>query len=97
MVFSCTKVQATDQLNLSEQVQRPCFKIWLRGITELSDDGYEGVSALSEAFKSMAGIDIFDEATGQLRDTYSILEDMAEVWPTLTENQQQYLGEMAAG
>ena len=69
----------------------------LRGITEISEDGYEGVSKLSKSFKSMAGIDIFDQQTGQLRDTYSILEDMAKVWPTLTKNQRQYLGEAAAG
>lgn len=69
----------------------------MRGITEISDDGYEGVSALATEFDRIAGIQIFDEDTGILRDTYDILEDMATVFPTLTANQQQYLSELAAG
>lgn len=68
----------------------------LRGITEISDDGYEGVSKLSKEFKRIANIDIYD-TTGQLRSTYDILKDMSEVFPTLTKNQQQYLAELAAG
>ncbi len=68
----------------------------LRGITELSDDGYEGISKLSTEFKRIADIDIYD-AQGQLRGTYDILKDMAEVFPTLNKNQQQYLAELAAG
>lgn len=55
------------------------------------------MSKLSKAFKSIANIDIFDQQTGQLRDTYSILEDMSRVFPTLTKNQRQYLGELASG
>lgn len=69
----------------------------LRAISEIGEDGYQGISKLSKAFKSIANIDIFDQQTGQLRDTYSILEDMSKVFPTLTKNQRQYLGEMAAG
>lgn len=68
----------------------------LRGITELSDDGYVGLSKLSEEFEKVAGIKIYDQE-GQLRDTYDILKDMAEVFPTLNENQRQYLSELAAG
>jgi len=63
----------------------------------VGEDGAVAVSKLSKEFKSMANIDIFDQQTGQLRDTYSILQDMSEVWPTLTANQRQYLGELSAG
>ena len=69
----------------------------LRGISTLGEDGAVSTSKLSKAFKEIADIDIFDQQTGQLRDTYSILQDMAEVWPKLTANQKQYLGELAAG
>lgn len=68
----------------------------LRGITKLSDDGYEGISKLSTEFKRIANIDIYD-AQGQLRGTFDILNDMAKVFPTLNKNQQQYLAELAAG
>lgn len=37
------------------------------------------------------------DSEGQLRDTYDILEDLAKVYPTLTTNQRQYLGELIAG
>ena len=70
----------------------------LRGITELGDDGYEGVSKLSTEFKRLAGINIYG-ANGQLRDTYTILKEMSDVWESgkINENTKQYLGELAAG
>lgn len=42
------------------------------------------------------GIALFDE-TGQLRDTYDVLKDLAEVWPTLTRNQQAQFALAQAG
>jgi TP901 family phage tail tape measure protein len=69
----------------------------LRSITTEGEDGAVSASKLSKAFKDIANIDIFDSGTGQLRDTYSILEDMARIFPTLTTNQRQYLAELAAG
>jgi hypothetical protein len=63
----------------------------------LGEDGAVATSKLSKEFKKIADIDIFDKQTGQLRDTYSILKDMAAVWDTLLPNQRQYLGELAAG
>ena len=68
----------------------------LRGITEVGEDGAVATSKLATKFKEIANIDIFDQY-GQLRDTYSILEDMARVFPSLTKNQRQYLSELAAG
>ena len=67
----------------------------LRGVSETGET-IDGLSAkLQSTFKRIAGIDI-ETATG-LRSTYDILQDMANVFPTLTERQRQYLGELAAG
>ena len=63
----------------------------------MGEDGAVATSKLAKEFKNIANIDIFDKQTGQLRDTYSILKDMAAVWDTLLPNQRQYLGELAAG
>ena len=52
--------------------------------------------SLKNDFKEIANIDI-EDANGELRSTFEILEDMARVFPTLTSKQQQYLGEMASG
>lgn len=69
----------------------------LRGIKEAGDEVTPSLATMGEEFKSIANVDILDEATGQLRSTYDILSDLAEVYPNLTANQQQYLGELAAG
>ena len=68
----------------------------LRGIGE-DGEAVEGLAPkIASEFKSIANIDI-EDGNGGLRSTYEILEDMARVFPTLTEKQQQYLGELAAG
>lgn len=68
----------------------------LRGMEE-DGEAIDGLSAkLQKDFKEIAGIDIQD-ANGQLRSTYDILSDMAKVFPTLTTQERQYLGELAAG
>ena len=68
----------------------------LRGIDEdgKAIDGL--IPKLQKDFKEIANIDI-EGTNGELRSTYDILRDMARVFPTLSSQQQQYLGEMAAG
>ena len=68
----------------------------LRGIDE-DGEAIEGLAPkLQKAFKKYANIDIQDQ-NGELRSTYDILSDLAEVYPTLTSKKKQYLGELAAG
>jgi TP901 family phage tail tape measure protein len=50
---------------------------------------------LQNAFKNIAGVDIMQN--GQLRSTYEILIDLSKAWGNLTNEQKQYLGELAAG
>ena len=69
----------------------------LRGIKEAGDETTPSVAKLQEAFKAYANVNILDPVTGQLRGTYDILHDTAMAWDGLTENQRQYLGELAAG
>ncbi len=68
----------------------------LRGIDE-DGEAIDGLAPkLQQAFKEYANIDIQDQ-NGELRSTYDILSDLAEVYPTLTSKEKQYLGELAAG
>ena len=68
----------------------------LRGIGE-DGEAVSGLSAkLQKDFKEIANIDI-EDGEGGLRSTYDILNDMAKIMPTLTEQEQQYLGGLAAG
>lgn len=50
---------------------------------------------LEKAFGSI-GVAIEDE-NGELRSTYDIIKDYSAVFPTLTSEQKQYFGELAAG
>ncbi len=69
----------------------------LRGIGE-DGEAIDGLMPkLQDEFMNIAKISIVDPETGGLRSTYNILKDMATVFPTLTEQQRQYLGELAAG
>lgn len=67
----------------------------LRAIDE-DGDAIDGLSA--ELDKSFASIGVsIEDANGELRSTYDILSDYAKVFPTLTSEQKQYFGELAAG
>ena len=70
----------------------------LRGVNE-DGEAIEGLAPKTEkAFKEIAGIDIKkSDGSGELRSTYEIVADMARIFPTLTDMQRQYLGEMSIG
>ncbi|HHT23321.1 MAG TPA: phage tail tape measure protein, partial [Bacteroidales bacterium] len=68
----------------------------LRGIGE-DGEAIEGLAPkLKNAFKEIANIDI-ENKDGGLRSTFDILKDLVKVFPTLTDKQRQYLGELVAG
>ena len=74
----------------------------LRGISNETNE--EGVNLASlqgivEDITSKYGeaVRITDEHTGQLRGTYDIISDLAEVWTSMSKNEQQLLGEKIAG
>lgn len=73
----------------------------LRNIDEAIEDGI-GTAKLEELFTTVTSrygqvVRITDEATGQLRGTFDILQDLAGVWNQLTSDEQQLLGEKIAG
>jgi TP901 family phage tail tape measure protein len=68
----------------------------LRGMSEDGDEIEGLASKIEESFQRIAGIDITTD-DGGLRSTFDIMSDMARVFPTLTEQQRQYLSELAAG
>ena len=82
-----------------ESVANGIQTIGLR-ISGLNED-LESVSGLSnevvESLQKYAGINAFDEQTGQLKSTYAILEELAGVWDTIDKNQQRALLNTLAG
>lgn len=67
----------------------------LRGVDE-DGEAIDGLAPkLQEAF-GQVGVAI-EGSNGELRSTYDILSDYAKIFPTLTSEQKQYFGELAAG
>lgn len=85
------------QLRNMEKVSSGLITISQR-LRAVDEDGnaIDGLSAeLQDSFGSI-GVTIQD-VNGELRSTYAILSDYAKVFPTLTSEQRQYFGELAAG
>lgn len=67
----------------------------LRGIGE-DGEAIEGLSASMQKSFGSIGVNIEDE-NGDLRSTYDIIRDYANVFPELTTKQKQFYGELASG
>ena len=82
-----------------ESVANGIQTIGLR-IAGLNED-MESVAGLSnqvvEALQKYASIEAFDEQTGQLKSTYTILQELAGVWETIDKNKQSALLNTLAG
>ena len=63
----------------------------LRGVDEEGEKIVGFVPQLEQAF-SKIGVTLQD-SNGQIRNTYDILQDLANVYPTLDQNTKQYIGE----
>lgn len=82
-----------------ERVAKGVSVIGLR-ISGLNEDLEEEAglqSKVNDALMQYADISVFDEQTGQLRNYYDILSDLAGVWGTLDKNAKAYLTTELAG
>lgn len=82
-----------------ERVAKGISVIGLR-ISGLNEDLEEEAglqSKVNDALMKYADISVFDEQTGQLRNYYDILSDLAGVWGTLDKNAKTYLTTELAG
>lgn len=82
-----------------EKVGKALTTIGLR-IAGLNEDLQEEAGLandVSKALQKYAGINVFDEQTGQIRSTYEIMKDLAGVWDDLNKNEQTMLLNVLAG
>lgn len=82
-----------------ERVAKGISVIGLR-ISGLNEDLEEEAglqSKVNDALMKYAHISVFDEQTGQLRNYYDILSDLANVWDSLDKNAKAYLTTELAG
>lgn len=67
----------------------------IRGVDE-NGDTIDGLSAKLQDEFGKIGVNI-EDADGNLRNLYYIMEDYSKILPTLTSKQKQYYAELAAG
>lgn len=82
-----------------EKVGKALTTIGLRiaGLNEDLEEEAGLANDVSKALQKYAGINVFDEQTGQIRSTYEIMKDLAGVWDDLNKNEQTMLLNVLAG
>lgn len=64
-------------------------------LVQITDESSSTGKALKEIYEEL-GITLFDQE-GQLRSSYEIFSDLAEIWDTLDTNTQNYIASQQAG
>lgn len=64
-------------------------------LVQITDEGSTVGKTLKETYEEL-GITLFD-SNGQLLSSYEIFSQLAEIWPTLTKNQQNFIASNQAG
>lgn len=86
----------TEVLRNPEQVANGLKTISMR-LRGIADENGELVPKMEELVKNLAGVDITDRQTGDIRSTFDILNDIGKVWDNLNDKQQALLAENIAG
>lgn len=67
----------------------------LQGMDDEGTQNLQLVAAMEEDFNKL-GITLYD-ADGQLKSTFKILTDLAEVYPSLNQNMKNYYASLIGG
>ena len=65
--------------------------------THVNNDSTIQTNRTAKSLKEIAGIDVFDKQTGQVKDMNTILSEVAEKYKTLSKNQKLALAESIGG
>ena len=82
-----------------ERVGKALTTIGLRisGLNEDLETEAGLANEVSKALEKYAGINVFDEQTGQIKSTYDIMKELSAVWADLNKNEQAMLLNTLAG
>lgn len=82
-----------------EKVGKALTTIGLRiaGLNEDLEEETGLANEVSKALQKYAGINVFDEQTGQIKSTYEIMKELSAVWDDLNKNEQTMLLNVLAG
>lgn len=84
----------TEQTRNASKSARTANTVFSR-LAQITDESSETGQKLTEIYE---GLDIaLYDSTGQMRDTYDILSELASKWDGLDKNTQQYIAQVSAG
>lgn len=69
----------------------------MAGVSVSAKDGTIQTNKTAKALKEIAGIDVWNKQTGEIKDMYSVMDELNGKWGDLTEAQQNALGVTIAG
>ena len=69
----------------------------LSGLTVSAKDGSIQLTKSGKALKEIAKIDVWNQKTGEIKDMYSVMDELATKWDDLSEAEQNALGTAIAG
>ena len=84
----------TEVTRQANKVSRGLISVQSR-LNQIVDESSDTGKALTEWYREH-NIAIYDQE-GQIRSLYGVLKDVAEIWPTLTKNEQAYYLNQQAG
>lgn len=87
-------VAITEQTRSANRSARGLNSIFSR-LSQILDENSSTGAALTKIYTDL-GIELY-ELDGQMRSTFDILTDLAEVWDTLSVNEQRYIALTSAG
>ncbi len=69
----------------------------MAGVTVSAKDGTIQMNKSAKALKEIAGIEVWNKQTGQIKDMYEVMDELSGKWDSLSEVQQNALGTTIAG
>lgn len=69
----------------------------MAGVTVSAKDGTIQMNKSAKALKEIAGIEVWNKQTGQVKDMYEVMDELSGKWDSLSEVQQNALGITIAG
>ena len=69
----------------------------MAGVTTSAKDGTLQTNKTAKALREIAGIDVWDKQTGQIKDMYQVMDELNGKWGDLSEAQRNALATSIAG
>ena len=69
----------------------------MTGLTTSAKDGSVQLTKAGKTLENLAGIEVWDKQTGQVKDMYTVMDELYNKWGQFTEAEQKALGSTLAG